>query len=181
MWAVFFFFQAEDGIRDHCVTGVQTCALPIWPDRAPRPRHDIGDHDELPGPDLLARDRRVRHLGMVLQHPLDLVRRDAVTEALEEVVLAAEEPEVTVGVAARVVAGQEPVAVEAGGRLLGLVPVAAHETRVGARDAEHPLLVRPDLGPRPRIEEPDVMPGLGEAGGTGPQWAAPRLAEIVGA
>src|SRR5438132_6542332 len=26
----FFFFQAEDGIRDHCVTGVQTCALPIF-------------------------------------------------------------------------------------------------------------------------------------------------------
>ena len=26
---VFFFFQAADGIRDHCVTGVQTCALPI--------------------------------------------------------------------------------------------------------------------------------------------------------
>src|SRR5476649_2159393 len=24
-----FFFQAEDDIRDHCVTGVQTCALPI--------------------------------------------------------------------------------------------------------------------------------------------------------
>src|SRR5436190_12370623 len=24
-----FFFQAEDRIRDHCVTGVQTCALPI--------------------------------------------------------------------------------------------------------------------------------------------------------
>src|SRR5947207_5690361 len=24
-----FFFQAEDGIRGHCVTGVQTCALPI--------------------------------------------------------------------------------------------------------------------------------------------------------
>src|SRR5215211_4359424 len=28
-FCVFFFFQAEDGIRDHCVTGVQTCALPI--------------------------------------------------------------------------------------------------------------------------------------------------------
>src|SRR5260221_10425875 len=27
---VLFFFQAEDGIRDHCVTGVQTCALPIF-------------------------------------------------------------------------------------------------------------------------------------------------------
>src|SRR2546426_6991906 len=27
--ARFFFFQAEDGIRDYKVTGVQTCALPI--------------------------------------------------------------------------------------------------------------------------------------------------------
>src|SRR5256885_7902713 len=26
---MFFFFQAEDGIRDYKVTGVQTCALPI--------------------------------------------------------------------------------------------------------------------------------------------------------
>src|SRR5438034_10600889 len=30
----FFFFQAEDGIRVHCVTGVQTCALPICSGRA---------------------------------------------------------------------------------------------------------------------------------------------------
>ena len=29
-YVVFFFFQAEDGIRDWSVTGVQTCALPIW-------------------------------------------------------------------------------------------------------------------------------------------------------
>src|SRR5947208_4043880 len=28
---VFFFFQAEDGIRDDLVTGVKTCALPISP------------------------------------------------------------------------------------------------------------------------------------------------------
>src|SRR5699024_11640241 len=27
---IFFFFQAEDGIRDRNVTGVQTCALPIY-------------------------------------------------------------------------------------------------------------------------------------------------------
>src|SRR5260370_14105359 len=27
--SLFFFFQAEDGIRDSSVTGVQTCALPI--------------------------------------------------------------------------------------------------------------------------------------------------------
>src|SRR5437764_3887929 len=29
MLILFFFFQAEDGIRDTSVTGVQTCALPI--------------------------------------------------------------------------------------------------------------------------------------------------------
>src|SRR5215204_6626423 len=33
LFLFFFFFQAEDGIRDHCVTGVQTCALPISGDR----------------------------------------------------------------------------------------------------------------------------------------------------
>src|SRR5438105_15961013 len=30
MFFFFFFFQAEDGIRDPLVTGVQTCALPIF-------------------------------------------------------------------------------------------------------------------------------------------------------
>src|SRR3989454_1525690 len=29
-WFYVFFFQAEDGIRDYKVTGVQTCALPIF-------------------------------------------------------------------------------------------------------------------------------------------------------
>src|SRR5207249_6604404 len=50
----FFFFQAEDGIRDRNVTGVQTCALPIYcggdrrgrrlegPD--PAPAADLADH-----------------------------------------------------------------------------------------------------------------------------------------
>src|SRR5438309_6179411 len=37
----FFFFQAEDGIRDGTVTGVQTCALPIYP-RPVRPRRGAG-------------------------------------------------------------------------------------------------------------------------------------------
>src|SRR5215813_9440045 len=32
-----FFFQAEDGIRDADVTGVQTCALPISPPPSPPP------------------------------------------------------------------------------------------------------------------------------------------------
>src|SRR5256885_5257102 len=35
---LFFFFQAEDGIRDYKVTGVQTCALPISAaDEVPEP------------------------------------------------------------------------------------------------------------------------------------------------
>src|SRR2546422_7517871 len=41
---LFFFFQAEDGIRDVAVTGVQTCALPIYdyqtngvPENIPQP------------------------------------------------------------------------------------------------------------------------------------------------
>src|SRR5256886_4687765 len=33
---LFFFFQAEDGIRDLTVTGVQTCALPISYTQSPR-------------------------------------------------------------------------------------------------------------------------------------------------
>src|SRR5207249_6485566 len=42
-FVLFFFFQAEDGIRDRNVTGVQTCALPIsavLPPGAPRVPHD---------------------------------------------------------------------------------------------------------------------------------------------
>src|SRR5688572_32211225 len=42
---IFFFFQAEDGIRDLTVTGVQTCALPIY-----------GGEIRTPNIDRLARD-----------------------------------------------------------------------------------------------------------------------------
>src|SRR5258707_9102483 len=40
---VFFFFQAEDGIRDIGVTGVQTCALPIFVLQAFAPREGLED------------------------------------------------------------------------------------------------------------------------------------------
>src|SRR5256885_12582482 len=40
-YGILFFFQAEDGIRDYKVTGVQTCALPIL-ERAP-------GHEQRPG------------------------------------------------------------------------------------------------------------------------------------
>src|SRR5207248_6114838 len=38
---VFFFFQAEDGIRDRTVTGVQTCALPILRGEVPLARRVV--------------------------------------------------------------------------------------------------------------------------------------------
>src|SRR6266496_6717059 len=41
----FFFFQAEDGIRDLYVTGVQTCALPIYV-VAGDGVHDQGEDEE---------------------------------------------------------------------------------------------------------------------------------------
>src|SRR3712207_4009381 len=42
---MFFFFQAEDGIRDIGVTGVQTCALPICRAGDPAGRHPLrGQH-----------------------------------------------------------------------------------------------------------------------------------------
>src|SRR5258708_10422057 len=42
--AFVFFLQAEDGIRDDLVTGVQTCALPISP--SPRLRGEGGERSE---------------------------------------------------------------------------------------------------------------------------------------
>src|SRR5258708_10771662 len=44
VWFRVFFFQAEDGIRDDLVTGVQTCALPISTTFTVRPSG--GDHHE---------------------------------------------------------------------------------------------------------------------------------------
>src|SRR5688572_346875 len=51
---VFFFFQAEDGIRDLTVTGVQTCALPIsGPGSVDGSRNTQGRvRDLVGGPDL---------------------------------------------------------------------------------------------------------------------------------
>src|SRR2546429_2944926 len=44
----FFFFQAEDGIRDVAVTGVQTCALPIYFDGVPVLPQEIDSAADLP-------------------------------------------------------------------------------------------------------------------------------------
>src|SRR5690606_39988129 len=55
LYYFFFFFQAEDGIRDFHVTGVQTCALPIFP--------PPGQHREL----VYGADQKARQL------PVDLL------------------------------------------------------------------------------------------------------------
>src|SRR2546430_9249286 len=47
---VSFFFQAEDGIRDLTVTGVQTCALPILPTGAPNAARMPSEMRSAPAP-----------------------------------------------------------------------------------------------------------------------------------
>src|SRR3989441_6140353 len=64
----FFFFQAEDGIRDKLVTGVQTCALPIFPEpfiqriesSGPPERRSHGQAEVDAGPRRLRRLCRLR-------------------------------------------------------------------------------------------------------------------------
>src|SRR5690606_40010637 len=90
-WCFFFFFQAEDGIRDFHVTGVQTCALPIcvrfrrlqpftyqvqvwlWRGNAPRALlleamkdiHRVLDPHRVHGPVCRSEERRVGKEGRV--------------------------------------------------------------------------------------------------------------------
>src|SRR5256886_11935435 len=69
---LFFFFQAEDGIRDLTVTGVQTCALPISDDGEVVRDEEVGEvelllqlfeevDDRRLDRDVQRRDRLVRH------------------------------------------------------------------------------------------------------------------------
>src|SRR6266496_685660 len=66
---IFFFFQAEDGIRDLYVTGVQTCALPI----SCRLTHVIGRGVPIRSGDAHARIPPVPESGskMVDAHPIE--------------------------------------------------------------------------------------------------------------
>src|SRR5256886_5990020 len=72
---VFFFFQAEDGIRDLTVTGVQTCALPIYLHH----REGPDDHDPRlhPGPEPAGRAAQGPSPGPGgrAEHRADLARR----------------------------------------------------------------------------------------------------------
>src|SRR5205823_9621610 len=55
-----FFFQAEDGIRDKLVTGVQTCALPIFLGRYPHSGIHHGDFNARGTPGNAYRDAAQR-------------------------------------------------------------------------------------------------------------------------
>src|SRR5256885_8440585 len=81
----FFFFQAEDGIRDYKVTGVQTCALPICHPRA-RPRD--ARSGKLAG-NLVGFARALRRAGV----PVDGGRMALAQQALPLVGLARERSE----------------------------------------------------------------------------------------
>src|SRR3989475_10762119 len=60
----FFFFQAEDGIRDLTVTGVQTCALPIFSRRfKPSSRTSLNGEQPYPWDRLQPQDEMSRHRG----------------------------------------------------------------------------------------------------------------------
>src|SRR4051794_24999348 len=77
LFVFFFFFQAEDGIRDGRVTGVQTCALPIYADA----EADLADREGLLQAATLAPDHdTLEHLdaGPVTLDDLD-VHLDGVT------------------------------------------------------------------------------------------------------
>src|SRR5260370_17422215 len=59
---VFFFFQAEDGIRDSSVTGVQTCALPISPRRCLRSAMKSSVRDQMDSSQTASTFAEIAHL-----------------------------------------------------------------------------------------------------------------------
>src|SRR5687767_15434119 len=72
IWMVFgffFFFQAEDGIRDKLVTGVQTCALPIWLQRGTKLTHHFRYRVRRVVPVL----RNLYHFAIPLEIPKDIL------------------------------------------------------------------------------------------------------------
>src|SRR2546430_11471603 len=81
---VFFFFQAEDGIRDLTVTGVQTCALPIsaesYPKKLRGTRSRAGHHP----PDQTLSSARPRNISSWRTSPSVKVRRNRFVTRSEE-------------------------------------------------------------------------------------------------
>src|SRR5207249_5752137 len=71
----FFFFQAEDGIRDRNVTGVQTCALPIFLYVLDEPSIGLHPRDNRRLLDTLAALRDLGNTVLVVEHDEETIRR----------------------------------------------------------------------------------------------------------
>src|SRR2546426_7425944 len=79
LFVFFFFFQAEDGIRDYKVTGVQTCALPICGRNAARARCRLRPTEHQGhGPGRVSHVRRGGEVGVRRRRrtPVDRLRAD---------------------------------------------------------------------------------------------------------
>src|SRR6266853_4260950 len=94
---IFFFFQAEDGIRDLTVTGVQTCALPICrpmialgvPAGTSNPNHDVISKSGRPASDIVGTSgSRVARLGTVTASALTFPALicDPISATLENII-----------------------------------------------------------------------------------------------
>ena len=87
-------------------------------------RNHIGDHQQFVLFDFLTDAGAIGHGGVGLQHALDFIRRHAIAEALDDVVLAAQEPEIAILIDLGVIAGEEIAVVSIFGGLVGKIPVA---------------------------------------------------------
>src|SRR5205807_3004937 len=76
----FFFFQAEDGIRDYKVTGVQTCALPISYLIAPYDPDTTSPKPTLRGATQVPWDKDVASLAMMLLMNVPIGRPDSASQ-----------------------------------------------------------------------------------------------------
>src|SRR3712207_7750422 len=81
MHALVFFFQAEDGIRDIGVTGVQTCALPISPGVTRTAFGLLGSRARCGPADFAARCRSLPHPVQGSLGRINVVRDAAVSAA----------------------------------------------------------------------------------------------------
>src|SRR2546428_131767 len=109
-------------------------------------RHAVRLHDLPPQRSRLADDRRFRNGGMSQDRRLHLERADAVARALDDVVRAALEPEVAVGIAAAEVTDHHPPPTETLGVARLIVPVPDRVVALGARaHRDLPHLVRSEL------------------------------------
>src|SRR3712207_7943662 len=100
----YFFFQAEDGIRDIGVTGVQTCALPILNLAVESPQYDNEEFGQVPLLETVATlnsddgSLTIFAVNRAEEGPLPLegdVRSFAGYEVVEHLVLEHEDPKAT--------------------------------------------------------------------------------------